>query len=276
MGVRRAVEAAENALVTYDDRNVYSLGPLIHNPVVLSDLKQRGLKIMSLADTDAAAASDVVILRAHGVHPSIKTKLEKKHCTVIDATCPRVMLSQKRAADYAKRGWTVILAGDAGHGEVVGIEGCAGKNFVLLESFRATLQYTKKKALLPHNAILLSQTTFNSEEFRNIAVELKKRLPNLKVFDTICPATKERQSALEKLCAEVDGVLVIGGKNSANSARLYLRAAELCPYVAFIETAEEIPDYFFDLKRVGITAGASTPDAVIASVEESLTGKSKI
>ena len=268
MGVRRAVEAAGDALTQNAGiKKVYTLGPLIHNQTALDVLKKKGLEILPESDADKADEDSVVIIRAHGVPPEVTRRLQERGCKVINATCTRVMASQKIAALYAAKGAVVILAGDRNHGEVTGIAGYAGSHFVLVqnrtEASALNLQYADA-------AVLLSQTTFSPAEFEAIAGILRKKCPSIGVMNTICPATKERQTALRKLCPQVNGMLVIGGRNSANTARLLLTARNLCVSADLIETAGEIPEKYFAMRKVGITAGASTPDEVINEVEQKL------
>jgi len=267
MGVRRAVDAAGDALARNGDRKVYTLGPLIHNQTALDSLEKRGLGILAEGQTEKAERNSVVIIRAHGVPPFVVSKLEERGCEIINATCPRVTASQNIARQYSVKGDYVILAGDRNHGEVTGIAGYAGPRFVLVRNREDA------EALVLDNgsgAVLLSQTTFSPEEFEEIAVILKRKYPEINVVNTICPATKERQAALKKLCPIVDGVLVIGGRNSANTSRLLLTAKSLCARADLIETADEIPAEYFEMNKVGITAGASTPDEVITCVEKRL------
>ena len=263
MGVRRAVEAASDALEKNTGKKVYTLGPLIHNQTALAVLAEKGLFILHEDDACSAENDCIVIIRAHGVPPSVITALKKQNCTVVDATCPRVTASQKIAAEYAEKEYAVILAGDSNHGEVTGIAGYAGFRFILvrnrIDADALELQYDT-------NAVLLSQTTFSPVEFEAIAGILKCKCPSLKVMNTICPATKERQEALKRMCPLVDGVLVIGGRNSANTKRLLLTAQNVCRNADLIETA----DKYFLMNKVGITAGASTPDEVINKVEKVL------
>lgn len=277
MGVRRAVESAEKALASSDNR-VFTLGPLIHNPVALKALAERGLSVLAKENISSLKETDTVIIRAHGVPPALERKLRERGCNVINATCPRVLISQRRAAEYVKQGFTVVLAGDKNHGEVTGIAGyaeeaCEGAKdfFYLVENKVDTVELIKSGVLVGKKVILLSQTTFSPKEFELIVAELKKAdLTSLEVFNTICPATKERQEALTELANEVDGIVVIGGKESANTKRLYLSAQKLCNNVAYIESADELSDSFAHLDTVGITAGASTPDSVIEEVEQRL------
>lgn len=281
MGVRRAVSVATKCLDTYKEHPVYSFGPLIHNRSALAVLEEKGL---GLLENDGAGLSDgcvlsasgkgtepVVIIRAHGIPPETRAALEKKGCIIEDATCPRVLANQKKAASYAAKGYTVIIAGDKNHGEVTGLAGCvhtAAAVCLLVESpsDAALLDVTQCGA----DTVLISQTTISPAEYAEIAAVLRRRIPALEVLDTVCPATQERQAALDELCNRADGVLIIGGKNSANTQRLFTSAQKKCAHVAHIETADDIPDEFFTLPVVGITAGASTPDFVIDAVEARL------
>jgi len=272
MGVRRAVDTVEGILDGTKSGAVYTMGPLIHNPVVLEGLKKKGLSVLDDENIELAGLGDTVVIRAHGVAPAVYEKLKKQECTVIDATCPRVKVSQKRASEYAAKGYTIILTGDKNHGEVTGISGFAGKNFLLLQNFAEAQklfgQLDNKQ--IPEKAVLLSQTTYSPEEFEKIASLIKQKIPELEIFNTICSATRDRQSALVRLAVIADGILVIGGRNSANTQRLYSNALALCKKAALIETADEIPEEYFKMETVGITAGASTPDELIKSVEEKL------
>ena len=268
-GVRRAVELAEKALAENPDKTVYSLGPLIHNENALRALEEKGLHILEEVDIAGLEEGSVVIIRAHGVAPSVTDALEAKNCKIIDATCPRVKASQKMVERYSSENDYVVLTGDRNHGEVIGIAGYAGENFSQLQDFEEALSFaisdSDKK-----NVILLSQTTYSPKEFEKIENLFRSKFRNLAVMNTICPATNERQQALLELCSQVDGVLVIGGKTSANTKRLYQTAAANCNLAAHIQSASDIPEEFLKLERVGITAGASTPDEIIEDVENGL------
>ncbi|MDE5898016.1 MAG: 4-hydroxy-3-methylbut-2-enyl diphosphate reductase, partial [Treponemataceae bacterium] len=266
MGVRRAVERALAALEAHKGGKVYSLGPLIHNRRALEALSERGLSILEDGCAAKAEPGSCVIVRAHGVPPETVRLLSEKNCAVVDATCPRVVASQKRAAQYAAMGYTVLFAGDKNHGEVAGIAGYAGPEFILVQN-------REEAAALPAlsgRAALMSQTTFSPVEFAAIAEILSKKCRSLEVVNTICPATRERQEALLRLCPRVDGVLVVGGRNSANTRRLLQTAEAHCRSAALIECAAEIPAPFFRLETVGITAGASTPAWIIKEVYDKM------
>lgn len=299
MGVRRAMEIAEgavqdvsltsekelgkkleinpeNSLKINPEKRVFTFGPLIHNKSALENLEKQGLSVLDASEIGTLSSQDTVIIRAHGVPPVTRQKIEATGAEIIDATCPRVLSSQKRAGDFGGKGYTVILAGDKNHGEVAGIAGCAvnaGGKCIVVENAADALSMED----LPQKAILISQTTISRKEYDNIADVLKKRIENLQVFNTICPATSERQKSLEDLAKKVQGILVIGGKNSANTIRLFMMAEEYCKnneykccMACHIEKPEEIPEAFFHLDTVGLTAGASTPDNIIEQVEEVL------
>ena len=281
MGVRRAVEIANKALLDYPNRNVWTLGPLIHNERALNKLAEKGIKILSEKDFSIIGNKDVVIIRAHGVPPTTIETLKAVGATIVDATCPRVMISQKRAADYAAKGIAVIIAGDKNHGEVAGIAGCTinskapSPKCLLIENkndAKNIILAQKEGSIpsLPQQAALICQTTLSRVEYDAIAQELKKEIKNLEVLDTICPATTERQEALSALKNQVQGVLIVGGKNSANTQRLLMTATNIFTHAALIESALEIPSIFYTLNKVGIAAGASTPDEIIEEVENAL------
>lgn len=266
-GVRRAVELAEKALIESNGNTVYSLGPLIHNETALKTLGEKGLQTIEEENINTIPNNSTVIIRAHGVSLEVISILENKNCKIIDATCPRVKASQKMVEKYTYNNDYVVLTGDKNHGEVIGIQGYAGKNFTVIQNYEEAENFT-----LPNenNIILLSQTTYSPTEFSKIEALFQKRFTNIAVMNTICPATNERQNALLELCSQVDGILVIGGKNSANTKRLYQTAAANCKNAVHIQSAADIPENFFHLSKIGITAGASTPDQIIESVEKAL------
>lgn len=279
MGVRRAVglalKTAEAELRT--GRRVYTLGPLIHNPQAVAELEARGIHALA-KDDEAELGHSVVIIRAHGVPPELRASIEARGAEIVDATCPRVIASQRKAEDYARRGYQVVIAGDRDHGEVAGLVGYAqkgsrgspGPNRVAV-SILASAAEAATAELSPPLA-LIAQTTIKDAEYQAIRMALAARLAGreLVVVDSICPATGERLAALERLSAEVDAIVVVGGRNSANTARLFGTAAAFGKPAWLIETAEELPPEAFGYARVGVTAGASSPDEVVDEVEAAL------
>lgn len=267
MGVRRAVQIAESALKDNPEKKVYTLGPLIHNNQALEMLENKGLSVL-LSDSIETLCNEqsVVIIRAHGVPPQTMKRLNKTGCLIINATCPRVLANQHRAKKYFSHDYTVFLAGDKDHGEVKGIAGHAQGRCIIVKN----KEDVESLQNYPQKSVLIGQTTISYSEYDEIAKALKDKIPSLEVFDTICPATVERQDALKDLAQKVDGILVIGGKHSANTQRLYTLSSSLVKNTVLIENADEIPASFFTLERVGLTAGASTPDEIIDKIENCL------
>jgi 4-hydroxy-3-methylbut-2-enyl diphosphate reductase len=263
MGVRRAVELALDTAAR-EKGVVYTLGPLIHNPQAVQELADKGIIALSEAELDGRVAGRAVVIRAHGVPPELSERLVSLGARVVDATCPRVLASQRRARDFALRGYTVVIAGDAGHGEVTGIAGYAPGAVVVGGPDEA------REIELHGHVALIAQTTIKREEYEAIRDVLAGRFPDIAVVDSICPCTGERLAALEGLAAEVDAIVVVGGRNSANTARLHSSALALGKAAWLVETAAELPAEAFAYERVGLTAGASTPESLIDEVEASL------
>ena len=260
MGVEKATEAVDKLIDRRKKGKISTFGPLIHNRLVLDYLAKKGVRVID----DPENAEGVVVIRAHGIHPDIRTKLEKKKIELIDATCPRVLNSQKKVKKASEKGMSVIIVGDKDHGEVQGIAGYA-KNVFIIENIA---EAEKISVTLP--ALLISQTTFGKEEYDSISAMLKQRFAGIEVADSICPAAGERQKALIDMASKADAILVVGGKNSANTIRLYETAVKLDKKVWHIESEKEIPDEVKNFSVIGITAGASTPDWVIKKVADKL------
>jgi len=271
MGVRRAVELAQDTARGEERPPVYTLGPLIHNPQAVSELAAQGILALSEADLDLRDADGAprvkgrsVVIRAHGVPPALRERIASLGARIVDATCPRVLASQRKARDFARRGYSVVIAGDAGHGEVTGIAGYAPGAVVVGNPEEA-------RAVEPRGPLaLIAQTTISREEYDAIRDALAERFPGLEVVDSICPCTKERLDALRDLAAEVDAIVVVGGRNSANTARLHSSALALGKAAWLVETAAELPPEAFACSRVGLTAGASTPESLIDEVQAAL------
>ena len=273
MGVRRAMDLAEKSLQDIPAQGVYSLGPLIHNPQVMEDFDDRGLLVIEEDDLESLAPGARVIIRAHGVSPATEETLLGIKSEVVDATCPRVRTSQKLVARAKGMGRAVFLAGDSGHGEIKGLAGHDPSCSVFANQAAALdfLKSTKAAGIASNESpLLIAQTTFSKTELDAIALVLKERWPLLEVAHTICRATEERQESLLELLDQVDVVVVVGGKNSANTRRLHALAVERLEKSILIETADELPSWIFAEERVGLTAGASTPDSIIQAVEDCL------
>ena len=255
-GVKRAVEMAEKAAA--DRINGATLGPLIHNPQFIAELEAKGIACKD--DLDQFTAGETVIFRSHGVGPEVYEKAEAKQLNIIDATCPNVRMAQKKAFQAAQDGYLPIIVGEKNHPEVKSIKKWAGENAIVVEYLKDISEVPQKDKY----AVII-QTTFELQKFEEILTALQKeREGEYRVERTICLATSQRQNAAMKLAGEVDAFIVIGGRNSANTRHLYELVASKCPKAYHIETAAELEQEMFrDCIKIGITAGASTPDRLI-------------
>jgi 4-hydroxy-3-methylbut-2-enyl diphosphate reductase len=257
-GVRRALEMAEQALA--GGAPVYCLGPLIHNPQEVSRLSGKGFRVIgALGEVQGGG---ILLVRSHGLQPDIVADACRRGMMIVDATCPLVRRVQTLSVELQQAGYHVVLAGDAAHPEVRAIQGHAPATVVVSDLEAA------RRVELTGRVALVSQTTFSPEEFRRIAAELVMRdLPEVRVVNTICAATVDRQRAAAELAGRVDVMLVIGGRNSANTNRLMERCAARGVTTYHVEEAGEVTaEQLRGRRRVGIAAGASTPQWIIDAV----------
>lgn len=253
-GVRRAVETAER------NAPAMTLGPIIHNPQVVRRLEEMG--VASIDSPQAAGRGSKVVIRSHGIGRSEYEALMARECTIIDATCPFVQRIHDMARRASEDGVALIVIGEAKHPEVQGILGWTEAPKY------AVLTGEDVEALPPlEEARVVSQTTMVEARFEELCGLLKARIPKLTVQATICPATHDRQSEARRIAAASDVMLVIGGKESSNSRKLYKLASDICRRTFFIETAAELDGIeIHPSDTIGITAGASTPDCIIKEV----------
>lgn len=255
---RIALETAEKA------GSVYMLGNLVHNKLVVERLKSFGVKTVSAISEIPAGAEGILLISAHGVAPEVYESAKKLKLEILDTTCPWVKKAQQIAKEFAEEGRLVIIVGDQGHPEVKGIIGWSGGRAVAVED-ESDLA---KLELSPETKVgILAQTTQPEDHFDAMASALKKIVKDVKEYDTICGATTKRQTAAVELAKKVDLVLVVGDRLSANTKRL----TELCTKTGTethqIETVKEIQaSWLAGKKKVGLTAGASTPEWVIEEV----------
>ena len=262
MGVRRAVEMAMDA-ANREKAPIFTYGPLIHNPQVLEILKEKGI---SSIDSIPETGCGTVIIRAHGIPPEERQALVDAGYSVMDATCPRVIKVQSIISSHARRGFTVIIVGDRHHPEVKGLLGYAGDLGIVVEDMDAL------KALPDfEKAIIVAQTTQNSAFFKEVESWSAAHHPDYKVFNTICDSTEKRQSEVLDLCERIDAVIVVGGHHSGNTRRLADIARQTGKPAFHIETARELQlDKISGARRIGLTAGASTPNWIIKQVYHAL------
>ena len=275
-GVKRAVDTVYEQIK--NGKTIYTYGSIVNNEEVVRDLAEKGVRVLETreeltelsevgqeAGGSGAASPASVIIRAHGVPEEIFTILQEKHLECIDATCPFVRRIQKKAEEESRKGKHIVIVGNAGHPEVEGIIGwCRGPVTVIKNEEEARkFQLSQGKKVC-----VLAQTTFNYNKFQGIVEILEERGYNGSVVNTICNATEERQRSARALAAEADVMIVIGGKHSSNTRRLYEICSEECAHTYFIQTLEdlclELPK---TARLVGITAGASTPNKIIEEVQ---------
>lgn len=267
-GVQRAVEEALKIKKHYN-KKIYTLGPLIHNNDVVNYLEENNIFAIDFENIDELTEGDVIVIRSHGVPKSIIEVLDIKGLKVINATCPYVTNIHKKVDKYSKMGYSIVILGDKKHPEVVGINGwCENKAII-----------TKNgdfKESLPNKVCAVSQTTEKEENWENTLDNLSKNCKELLPFNTICSATEVRQKSAKELSKNVDAMIVIGGKNSSNTTKLYQISKENCENTIHIENSKELKEDFINnenFKTVGITAGASTPDWVIKEIIDIMEGK---
>lgn len=253
-------------------RKVYTLGPIIHNPQIVDDLRQKGVKIVTRPSE--AEKDGVLVVRSHGVPYSVIDEIKRLELEYVDATCPFVSNIHKLVSDASARGMVMLLAGDENHSEIQGILGCCpGEKFVFSNAAELKDLLDTKGFLSAKELFMCAQTTFNVSEWENCLKTLKKVYTNASVFDTICNATVKRQAEAELLAKESDVMIVIGGRESSNTAKL----RDVCGKFAetyLVETAAELPKFEAGL-TIGVTAGASTPASIIKEVLVTMTANNE-
>ncbi len=262
-GVKRAVdkvyEQAEKA-----EGFIYTYGPIIHNEEVVKDLTARGVKVIGSKEELDGVESGTVIIRSHGVSREIQERIEARGLNLVDATCPFVKIIHKIVERESRKGAGIVIIGDAMHPEVEGIRGwCQGDVTVLQteeEARNFTADSTKKLCLV-------SQTTFNYNKFHNLVEIISEKGYDIIVLNTICNATEERQTEARRIARESDGMIVIGGRHSSNTRKLFEICKNECENTYYIQTLDDLDvRQLHSMSCVGITAGASTPNNLIEEV----------
>ena len=267
-GVANAVNKTEELLNNNDE--FYCLGELVHNKQVIKELESKGLKNVS----DIKEAKQNVIIRAHGEPKSTYKTAKALGINIFDLTCPKVSKIHNIAEEYVKQGYYILLIGQKSHPEVIGIISCCGENSDIIEEKENIERKLSKFYNSNINKLfILSQTTYNIEKFNDIVDTIKKDIENknieLQIKNTICNATKLRQEETKQIASAVDFMIIIGGKNSSNTNKLYQIANKYCKHCILIETKEEIDlKSINNFQKIGIMAGASTPKKSIDSVVE--------
>jgi 4-hydroxy-3-methylbut-2-enyl diphosphate reductase len=259
MGVKRAVDMVLELTRHTGDKRVYTYGPLIHNPQTVELLRERGVMPVDSIDS---VQDGVIVIRAHGISPQERDLIRKKRIEVVDATCPRVASVQTIIKKHAARGHAVIIVGDREHPEVASLLGYASGRGIVINDIHDVAELPRYDKVC-----VVAQTTQNSVRYREITEEITRRFPGAMIFDTICDSTEKRQTEIKKMASEMDSIIIVGGKDSANTRRLAEISRDCGVRTLHVETAEELDSV--DLSgygRIGVSAGASTPNWITEGV----------
>jgi (E)-4-hydroxy-3-methyl-but-2-enyl pyrophosphate reductase (IPP and DMAPP forming) len=263
-GVDNAVKKVYN-LISNNRRDIYTLGPIIHNDQLVNDLASKGVKVIS--DISEAGLDGIVVIRTHGVTPDVYKRLAECKLEIIDATCPYVKKIHNLVKEKFEEGYRIVIAGDIEHPEVKGINGWCG-NSAYIANFPEDVDAIPE---IEDKCCIVAQTTLTKDKWDNIYKKLQKKCKNIVKFDTICNATNSRQIEAEKIARIADVMVVIGSKKSSNTQKLYEISKRYCRRTFIIETFGDLPPIdITSTKILGITAGASTPDWIIKEVMEKM------
>lgn len=267
-GVDRAVKMVYNEL--NGNTKVATLGPIIHNQDVVNDMQSRGARVVN--SVDELLPDETVVIRSHGVGKDIYKKITEKGNRMLDATCPFVSKIHKIVAEKSKEGYMILIAGDVNHPEVQGIIGHCEQNYVVFkDSFELKHVFEKNPDFFQKKLAFVAQTTYNIIEWEECLKVIPKYSPDIVIFDTICNATDTRQSDAAELAKSSDIMLVVGGKHSSNTVKLYEVCSRYCK-TYHIENSDELSSLKLPCAgRIGITAGASTPAYIIKEVQTTMT-----
>ena len=270
-GVQRAVDKVYELIGSCPDR-LFTLGPIIHNEEVVNDLEKKGVRVASEGDLRTLPEGSTVVIRSHGVGKEVYDHLEEYGLSYVDVTCPFVLKIHRIVEKESRAGAHIVIIGDPDHPEVVGICGWCMGPYTVIRTEQDALDFVFP---IDKNICIVSQTTFNYNKFKDLVEILsKKRYDNtvlniLNILNTICNATEERQREAKNIAGEVDTMLVVGGRHSSNTQKLFEICKKECGNTYYIQTPVDLDSEMFHRSScVGITAGASTPKKIIEEVQE--------
>ena len=262
-GVERAVNQVYDQ-IKHGSGPIYTLGPIIHNEEVVRDLEEKGVKVLNSENEISALTEGTVIIRSHGVGKHIYDMLKAQGVQIVDATCPFVKKIHRIVQEQNLQGRRVIIIGDETHPEVEGIKGWGDARTMVVKNEE---QMEKLPSFTGEKLCIVSQTTFNYNKFKDLVEKFEKKGYDILVLNTICNATQERQVEARRIASEVDAMIVIGGKHSSNTQKLYEICQKECKNTYFIQSLGDFnPECVNSVRSVGITAGASTPNQIIEEV----------
>ena len=266
-GVKRAVDTVYEQ-VDVCDGPIYTYGPIIHNEEVVKDLESKGVVVLRTEEELDNVENGTVIIRSHGVEKRIYDKLEAKGLRVVDATCPFVKKIHNIVRKESAEGKYILIIGNPDHPEVIGIRGWAGEHAAVIRNADdiENIDFSKNRKIC-----VVSQTTFNYNKFKDLVEIIKKKSYDISVLNTICNATKERQTEAESIAESVDAMIVIGDKHSSNTQKLFEICRKACNNTYYIQTLGDLDlNQLGSVETVGITAGASTPNNIIEEVQNNV------
>ena len=270
-GVQRAVDKVYELIDSCPDR-LFTLGPIIHNEEVVNDLEKKGVRVASEEELKTLPEGSTVVIRSHGVGKKVYDQLEECGLSYVDVTCPFVLKIHRIVEKESKAGSHIVIIGDPDHPEVVGICGWCIGPYTVIRTKQDALDFVPPES---KNVCIVSQTTFNYNKFKDLVEILReKRYDNtvlniLNILNTICTATEERQREAKSIAGEVDTMLVVGGRHSSNTQKLFEICKKECENTYYIQTPVDLDSDMFQCSSyVGITAGASTPKKIIEEVQE--------
>ena len=270
-GVQRAVDKVYELIDSCQDR-LFTLGPIIHNEEVVNDLEKKGVRVASEEELKTLPKGSTVVIRSHGVGKKVYDQLKECGLSYVDVTCPFVLKIHRIVEKESKAGSHIVIIGDPDHPEVVGICGWCIGPYTVIRTKQDALDFVPPEG---KNVCIVSQTTFNYNKFKDLVEILrKKRYDNtvlniLNILNTICNATEERQREAKNIAGEVDTMLVVGGRHSSNTQKLFEICKKECGNTYYIQTPVDLDSEMFQCSScVGITAGASTPKKIIEEVQE--------
>ena len=270
-GVQRAVDKVYELIDSCQDR-LFTLGPIIHNEEVVNDLEKKGVRVASEEELKTLPKGSTVVIRSHGVGKKVYDQLKECGLSYVDVTCPFVLKIHRIVEKESKAGSHIVIIGDPDHPEVVGICGWCIGSYTVIRTKQDALDFVPPES---KNVCIVSQTTFNYNKFKDLVEILReKRYDNtvlniLNILNTICNATEERQIEAKSIAGEVDTMLVVGGRHSSNTQKLFEICKKECENTYYIQTPVDLDSDMFQCSSyVGITAGASTPKKIIEEVQE--------
>ena len=266
-GVKRAVDTVYKQ-VEECDGPIYTYGPIIHNEEVIKDMQKHGVEVLQSEEELDAITEGTVIIRSHGVEKRIYDKMNERQIKIVDATCPFVKKIHNIVQKESQKGKYIIIIGNPHHPEVEGICGWAGDRISVVQNAEdiENLSVNENESIC-----IVSQTTFNYNKFQELVEIISKKRYDVSVLNTICNATKERQTEARNIAEEVDAMIVIGDKHSSNTQKLFEICAKACKDTYYIQTLGDLNmNQLGSVETVGITAGASTPNNIIEEVQNNV------